>query len=43
LHIINPFIFVFFKLCTNIDIIHIKLIPSACSKVKARESDYNPT
>jgi hypothetical protein len=41
LYLVNPFIFAFCKTCININIIHITLIPSACSKVKTREGDYS--
>jgi hypothetical protein len=30
------------KTCMNINRFYITLIPSACSKAKMRESDYNP-
>jgi hypothetical protein len=37
---VDSFIFAFYKTRMNINRIHITLIPSACSKVRTRESDY---
>ena len=41
MYLVNSSIFTFQKTRMNINNINITLIPSACSKVKTQESDYN--
>jgi hypothetical protein len=41
LHLINSFIFAFYEVRMNTNKISITLVPSACSKARMRESDYN--